>query len=158
LGPAIAIIAGWQSLEAIKLLSGNLDAVSRKLLTFDFWHHEIRQIKIEPTRVGTGCPACGLGRRDFLDGSRSTSTQILCGRNAVQIQSPNGPKVDLQLLADRLSGLGSISLNPFLLRFESTTVDGGPFTITVFPDGRGIVAGTEDPAMARRLYATWIGQ
>ncbi len=158
LGPAIAIIAGWQSMEAIKLLSGHPEAVSRKLHTFDFWHNEFRQIKIEPMRVGTGCPACSLGRRDFLDGSRSTSTQVLCGRNAVQIQNPNNHQIDLRLLAERLSGLGSIVVNPFLLRFESNASDGESFTITVFRDGRGIVAGTEDPVVARRLYATWIGQ
>ncbi len=158
LGPAITIIAGWQSMEAIKLLSGHPEAVSRKLHTFDFWHNEFRQIKIEPMRSGTGCPACSMGHRDFLDGSRSTSTQVLCGRNAVQIQNPNDQKIDLRLLADRLSGLGSVVVNPFLLRFESNDSDGQPFTITVFRDGRGIIAGTEDPVMARRLYATWIGQ
>ncbi len=158
LGPAITIIAGWQAMEAIKLLSGHPEAVSRKLHTFDFWNNEFRQIKIEPMRTGDGCPACGLGRRDFLDGSRSTSTQVLCGRNAVQIQNPNEQSVDLRLLAERLKGLGSVVVNPFLLRFESEVSNGEQFTITVFRDGRGIVAGTEDPVMARRLYAAWIGQ
>ncbi len=158
LGPAIAIIAGWQALEAIKILSGHLEAVSRKLQTFDFWHNEIRQIAIEPFRTGVGCPACGMGRRDFLDGSRSSSTQVLCGRNAVQIHDPNGHRIDLDLLASRLSGLGLVTVNPFILRFESQTSEKEPFTITVFRDGRGIVSGTEDPVIARRVYATWIGQ
>lgn len=158
LGPAITIIAGWQALEAIKILSGHLEAVSRKLTTFDFWHNELRQIKIEPNRVGAGCPACGLGKRDFLDGSRSSLTQTLCGRNAVQIQNPNGHQIDLELLASRLSTLGPVSVNPFLLRFESKLYDDGPFAITVFRDGRGIISGTEDPIMARRIYSAWIGQ
>ncbi len=158
LGPAITIIAGWQAMEAIKILSGHIEAISRKLVTFDFWHNEIRQIAIEPVRTGVGCPACGAGRRDFLDGSRSSSTQVLCGRNAVQIHDPNGHRVDLDLLASRLAGLGLVVVNPFLLRFESQTAEKIPFTITVFRDGRGIVSGTEDPVAARRIYATWIGQ
>ena len=29
--------------------------------------------------------------------------------------------------------------------------------LTVFPDGRGIVKGTQDPAVARSLYARYIG-
>lgn len=158
LGPAVSIIASWQAIEAIKLLSGHPEAVSRKLLTFDFWHNEIRQISIEPLRTGLGCPACGMGRRDFLDGSRSSSTQVLCGRNAVQIHNPDRNSVDLDRLAARLSGLGSVTANPFLLRFERQSNEEDPFTITVFRDGRGIVSGTEDPTTARRLYATWIGQ
>ena len=158
IGPAITIIAGWQALEAIKILSGNREAVSRKLHTFDFWHNEFRQISIQPMRTGVGCPACGNGKRDFLDGSRSSSTQVLCGRNAVQIQTPHGQSINLELLASRLAGQGELTVNPFLLRFENQVSGSDPFTITVFRDGRGIVSGTEDPVMARRLYATWIGQ
>ena len=32
-----------------------------------------------------------------------------------------------------------------------------PYGLTVFPDGRGIVGGTNDVATARTLYAKYIG-
>ena len=40
----------------------------------------------------------------------------------------------------------------YLLRFD---VDG--YELTVFPDGRAIVKGTTDPAVARSVYARYIG-
>jgi len=42
--------------------------------------------------------------------------------------------------------------NDFLLRFLVT-----PYEMTVFSDGRAIVKGTTDPAVARSLYARYIG-
>jgi adenylyltransferase/sulfurtransferase len=34
---------------------------------------------------------------------------------------------------------------------------GTPYTITLFPDGRAIVKGTDEPAVARSIYAKFIG-
>jgi len=30
-------------------------------------------------------------------------------------------------------------------------------TLTVFADGRAVVHGTEDPAVARKIYQRWVG-
>ncbi len=157
-GPAITMVAGWQAMEAIKILSGNDDAVCRALVTFDFWENEIRYIKLEPHRSGAGCPSCVQQKRDFLDGTRFTATQVLCGRNAVQLQNPSSQPIDLARLEQRLARLGTVNANAFLVRFESVLGNNQPFSITVFRDGRGIVSGTEDPIVARQLFATWIGQ
>jgi molybdopterin-synthase adenylyltransferase len=32
-----------------------------------------------------------------------------------------------------------------------------PYELTIFPDGRAIVKGTQDPAVARGIYAHYIG-
>jgi adenylyltransferase/sulfurtransferase len=42
--------------------------------------------------------------------------------------------------------------NEFLLRFRVP-----PYEMTVFADGRAILKGTKDPAVARTLYARYIG-
>ena len=42
--------------------------------------------------------------------------------------------------------------NDFLLRFRIP-----PYELTVFADGRAIVKGTQDPAVARSLYARYVG-
>jgi len=43
-------------------------------------------------------------------------------------------------------------VNPYLLRLH---VD--EFVLTVFPDSRAIVSGTEEIAVARKLYARYLG-
>ncbi len=42
--------------------------------------------------------------------------------------------------------------NDFLLRFLVP-----PYEMTVFADGRAIIKGTKDPAVARSLYARYVG-
>ena len=42
--------------------------------------------------------------------------------------------------------------NDFLLRFRVP-----PYEVTVFADGRAIIKGTKDPAVARSLYARYVG-
>jgi len=42
--------------------------------------------------------------------------------------------------------------NGFLLRFRADN-----YEVTVFSDGRAVVKGTKDPAVARSLYAKYIG-
>ena len=63
-------------------------------------------------------------------------------------------KVALSLpeLAVRLQRAGRVETNKFLLRFF---VD--EFTVTVFPDGRAIISGTDELAKAKKIYAQYIG-
>ena len=49
-------------------------------------------------------------------------------------------------------GVGRVTRNKFLLRLE---VDG--YQLTVFPDGRAIIGGTDDIATARTMHAKYIG-
>jgi adenylyltransferase/sulfurtransferase len=51
-----------------------------------------------------------------------------------------------------VGGVGALHRNRYLLRLA---VDG--YQMTVFPDGRAIIAGTDDIAEARTLYARYIG-
>ena len=76
---------------------------------------------------------------------------MLCGRNAVQLSHP-GASISLAELAQRLAGVGSITLNQYLLRLQVPA-----YEITLFPDGRAIVTGTDDIAAARTVYAKYIG-
>jgi adenylyltransferase/sulfurtransferase len=55
-------------------------------------------------------------------------------------------------LARRLSGVGRLTRNPFLLRLAVER-----FELNIFADGRAIITGTSDPAEARTLYARYIG-
>ena len=76
----------------------------------------------------------------------------LCGSNAVQIHDGGVRTIDLEALSTQLSPLGTVRVNEFALRFVVS-----PYDLTVFRDGRAIVRGTEDIALARSLYARYVG-
>ena len=64
----------------------------------------------------------------------------------------NAPAIALEELERKLVGLGNVTRNPFLLRFAVSD-----YLLTVFPDGRAIIGGTEDISEAKTIYAKYIG-
>jgi adenylyltransferase/sulfurtransferase len=88
----------------------------------------------------------------WLSGRLSSRTAVLCGRNAVQLSHP-GASLSLGELAARLEGVAQIvARNQFLLRLK---IEG--YELTLFPDARAIISGTDDPAAARAVYAKYVG-
>lgn len=149
LGPAVGVVASLQAAEALKFLTGHPEALAEGLVTVDVWgnrHHVFRMAR------NPECPACGKNRYDFLEGGSSGAATTLCGRNAVQIRPSSEASIDLPALERRLAGVGRVNRNEYLLRLD---VDG--FEVTVFPDGRAIIRGTDDPARARAVYAKFVG-
>lgn len=152
LSPIINVIASIQSSEAIKILSGNRDAVSRKLSVFALWDNDARQLDVSRLRDQVDCPTCKQRQFHWLKGDRGSHSAILCGRNAVQLSFPDRQTISLPELEGRLKVLGRVESNRFLLRFFVE-----PYVLTVFPDGRAIVSGTEEISVARKLYAQYLG-
>ncbi len=152
LSPIINVIASIQAMEAIKILSGHREAIQRSLLVFDLWENRLLPMKAAGLRDSGDCPTCNRGEFPWLAGERGVHTAVLCGRNAVQLAQPGGIKLSLEALAEKLSGVGRVTRNPFLLRLA---VD--DYLLTVFPDGRAIIGGTDDISVARTLYAKYIG-
>ena len=152
LGPIVNVIASTQAMEAIKILSGNVEAVSQTLNVFDLWDSRLRQVKLSGLREKNDCLTCKQGKYPWLAGEKGGSSAILCGRNAVQLNFPDQRSVDLESLAAKLEAFGTVRKNPFLIRAEIE-----PNTLTIFRDGRAIVAGTEDVAEAKTFYARYVG-
>lgn len=99
------------------------------------------------------CAVCAERRFDRLSLARRETAAAVCGRNAVEVMPARDTAIDLPRLAERLGPAGAVRLRPALLRFcPSEGVE-----ITVFADGRALVAGTSDGAAALALYARWIG-
>jgi molybdopterin-synthase adenylyltransferase len=151
LAPIVGVIASIEAIEAIKILSGRRDAVSRFLTVVELWDNRIRQVDISTLRQQVDCPACKHRQFPWLSGQQGSHTAVLCGRNAVQLTHP-GAAVSLEELARKLEGVGQVTRNQFLLRLK---VEG--FELTVFPDARAIVSGTSDVATARTVYAKYVG-
>ncbi len=163
LGPAVSMIAAWQATQALKLLSGNVEAVDRTLLSIDLWEGQVRRFDVGGAREASDCPCCVQGRFDSLDGHGGSSATSLCGRDAVQISPASRATAggfDLADLAGRLAAHGSFTHNGFLLhgRFDFERGErGAPVELTLFPDGRAIVRGTTEPETARSIYARYVG-
>jgi molybdopterin-synthase adenylyltransferase len=148
--PIISIVAAVQTSEALKLLTGNTDALHGALMQFDVWCNEWRRIKLgEPA---PDCPTCSHARYETLEAEAVELASVLCGRDAVQISPRQATRVDLRALAERLRAAGDVHVNEYLLRLRA-----GDFELTVFQDARAIIRGTDDMAAARSLYARYVG-
>jgi len=151
LGTIIGVIASLESNEALKILSGHAEAISRTWTVLDLWDNIVLQIKLDSVRT-PDCPCCGKREFVWLAGERGSHTAVLCGRNAVQLSFPGRAAVALDQVEAKLSAVGQVSRNKYLVRAAI-----GHYNVTVFPDGRAVIGGTEDIAEARSVYAKYLG-
>lgn len=148
LGPIVSVLASISASEGMKLLTGNGE-INRGLIHIDIWDNSFDVFHV--AERNPACTACSQGDYRFLDAEVGSRSAVLCGRNAVQISVPHA-QVDLAVVAARLAPLGEINHNAHLLRAR---IDA--YEITLFGDGRAIIKGTDDPDIARSLYARYIG-
>jgi molybdopterin/thiamine biosynthesis adenylyltransferase len=151
LATIINVVASLEANEALKILSGHVEAVSRTWTVIDLWDNTLRQIKLDSAK-SPDCPCCGKREFPWLAGQRGSHTAVLCGRNAVQLSFPDRAEIELDQLADKLAAVGQVTRNKYLVR---ATI--GKHQLTVFPDGRAVVGGTEDIAEARSIYSKYVG-
>lgn len=151
IGPIVALMGSIAAAETLKLIVGRGE-LNDGMVHVDLWDGTYERFDLGGPRPD--CPACGQGRFEFLDAEAGARTTALCGRDAVQVSTTSLAAIDLAALAQRLgaAGAGSVRANPYLVRAE---IDGREFTI--FPDGRAIIKGTEDAAVAATLYARYVG-
>ena len=148
LGPIVNLIASLEAAEALKLLAGRERALHGRLISCDVWSGHFQSLRVAQNPA---CRACARREFTYLQGQAQPHI-TLCGRDSVQIHE-RGRTLDLGALRGRLaSTVSDVRHNEFLLCFR---VD--PYQMTVFADGRAILKGTKDPAVARSLYARYIG-
>lgn len=150
LGPAAAAVASFQAAEAMKILMGRT-AELIGLTSIDVWTGRTHTLRVQAAR-DADCPCCGRRRFEFLDGNRLPTATTLCGRDAVQVLPSQPAELDLKRLAHRLPGHTHARHSPFMLKFRVDEAD-----VTLFRDGRAIVQGTTDPAVARGIVAKYVG-
>jgi molybdopterin-synthase adenylyltransferase len=148
LGPIVNLIASLEVAEALKLLAGREQALHGRLISWDVWSGHFQSVRVAQDPA---CRACA--RRDFSYLQGQAQPHItLCGRDSVQIHE-RGRTLDLEVLRARLAAtVSDVRHNEFLLCFRAE-----PYQMTIFADGRAILKGTNDPAIARSLYARYIG-
>ncbi|WP_211747954.1 ThiF family adenylyltransferase [Paenibacillus sp. Marseille-Q4541] len=151
---AVQMVTANQTMEAFKWLSGNYDAMRKKLLSFDMWRNEYTSIGVDLAR-NPNCLSCGADRTyPFLNAANNDRSEVLCGRDTVQIRPARKKEWDLELTAKRLRGLnqGKVEHNPFLISFQLDT-----HRMVIFKDGRVLIHGTKDKAEAKTLYHRYFG-
>jgi molybdopterin-synthase adenylyltransferase len=150
IGPIVGLVASLQAGEALKILAGRRERVTRKMAVLDVW--EGRQSLVDLPPRDKDCPCCARHEFSYLSGSLGSDTATLCGRNAVQIRRRDGLRLDLGEVARRLGPIGAIEVNRFLVRADIDS-----YRLTVFADGRAIISGTQDPSVAKSIYARYVG-
>jgi adenylyltransferase/sulfurtransferase len=148
LNSAVNFVASVAATEAMKLAVGARHTLRRTLLSYDVWSNDYASVKTDKPR--SDCRCCQ--QRDFVHLAGEGRPHIsMCGRNSVQIHERQRP-VDFADMTKRLSPHGTVKHTEFLLKFWHD-----PYEMTLFPDGRAIIKGTTDTAIARSLYARYVG-
>ncbi len=148
LNTAVAWVGALQVTETLRLLTGQTSAATT-MYVLDAWAGNIRPVHISRD---PRCVCCVQGHFDFLNSTRGSAATVLCARNAVEVTPETRTQQDLGVLARRLKPLGRVTGNGMVLEFEP-----GECRLVVFPDGRVLVVGTRDAALARSLVSKYIG-
>ncbi len=148
--PSVAyLVSNMQCVELLKILAGRKNKLKRTLSIIDPWEGVSSEIHAQ--KQGNDCPVCDQRKFTALEGAGSSSAASLYGRNSVQIR-PGAPRfIDLRALEKEIGKRNKVFSNDFLLRIII-----GEYEMTLFPDGRAIVAGTEDEEVAKSLYAEYV--
>lgn len=160
LGSVTMTIAAHVVTQTIKLLCDSISSVDRSLLSIDVWSNQFKRLQIDHA-LNPNCPCCSQRKFDSLHGEVGDGLTILCGRNAVQVRPSTRQNLDLETMQSRLTAHGVFQKRDGALRGvleHEQSPDSCPVELTLFSDGRAIVAGSTDPSWARGVYDRFIGQ
>jgi len=148
LGPAAGVVASFEAALALKFLLGKRQPLDDRLHSFDIWTGRTQAVRVARR---ADCRACARHDFRYLTGEAQPHV-TMCGRDSVQIHERRRRLNLAELGRNLAAGGGEVRHNEFLLRFRVP-----PYEVTVFADGRAIIKGTRDPAVARSLYARYLG-
>lgn len=151
ISPIVQLVASYQITAALKFLTGN--KLSPILQSTDIWNDEGSQIRVDRLKK-QDCETCGINPSfPYLSFEHQMKTEILCGRNTVQIRPGISRNLSFEELGRRLSKLDAeTTMNPYLV---SCSYEGR--RIVLFKDGRALIHGTSDIIEARGIYNRLIG-
>ncbi|KKE78178.1 MULTISPECIES: MoeB/ThiF family adenylyltransferase [Bacillaceae] len=145
ISPAVQMVVAHQTTEALKILIENQKSLRTSLVTFDLWNNHYHMMKVDRAKKQT-CPACGENPNyPALDYQSTTKSEVLCGRNTVQIRTSQ--KQNLNLLKERLERIAPVKVNDFLISIEYES-----YRLVFFQDGRTLIHGTNSIEKAKSIY------
>ncbi|MFK9117112.1 MoeB/ThiF family adenylyltransferase [Peribacillus castrilensis] len=152
ISPAVQIVSAYQVAEAFKILVDDFSTLRNTFLTFDVWSNQHYSIKLDKIETES-CPSCGLDRTfPYLSYENQTKTEVLCGRNTVQIRPARNIEYSFDQLEKQLKAHGSVTRNPYLLTCHVQN-----HRVVIFKDGRVFVHGTNNIQLAKNFYYGLLG-
>lgn len=153
IAPTVQMVVAHQTAEALKILIEDWDAIRNSFVSFDLWRNQYSSIKMSKAR-DEHCLSCGSERTyPYLEKENLMKSDVLCGRDTVQIRPSQHGEVDLAELSERFLALKyEVKGNPYLLSVEIEEN-----RLVIFKDGRALIHGTKDIAHARSIYQRFLG-
>ncbi len=147
IGPIVQTTAAHQAAQALRILSG--EELPPILHSADIWKDEKARINVSRLKRHH-CPTCGEQPAfPYLSFENQTKTEILCGRDAVQLRPGISASYSLERLASGLKPkVKQAIVNPFLISCQFDE-----YRVVFFKDGRAIIHGTHEPKTARAVYS-----
>ncbi len=152
ISPAVQIVSAYQVAEAFKILVEGFAALRNTFLTFDVWSNQHHSIHVDKIKT-EGCPSCGTCRTyPYLSYENQTKTEVLCGRNTVQIRPTKSIEYNFDQVEKSLKIYGEVTKNPYLLSCQLPD-----YRMVIFKDGRVFIHGTNNIQLAKNLYYRLLG-
>jgi len=153
--PTVGLVAALQVSAVLRLLLEQEEPAG--LAVVDGWKGRIDRFEV--FGPDPGCPACGARHFEYLEEPAPARAVRPCTDGSIRVRPFRTDRegipsrIDLMELGRRLEGMvDDLVVHPSVVRFDA---DG--CRMTIFPDGRAVVRGTEDPTRARTLYDRYVG-
>lgn len=148
ISPAVGQVVVHQMAEAMKILTGKMEALRGTYLYFDLWKNEQLSMKVSNAKR-SDCVTCGqTPTYPFLQFENQTKCSVLCGRDTVQIRSVQTMMISQDDLEKRLEDLDyTVTRYVHLITGEKNGEK-----VVVFPDGRMLLHGTKDMEKGKAVY------
>lgn len=153
IAPTVQMVVAHQTAEALKILVEDWDAIRTSFVSFDLWRNQYSSIKMSKVK-DVGCLSCGSEPTyPYLEKENLMKSDVLCGRDTVQIRPPKHGEINLAELSERLLALNyEVKGNPYLLSVEMAEN-----RLVIFKDGRALIHGTKDISHAKSIYQKLFG-
>lgn len=152
LASSILQTAAMQFTLTIKVLTGQLAACLSQCTFFELWR---QQQLIVPVPIRPDCPTCQQWQFPLLQQSHSQSSQLLCGRTAIQLYHAAFNRQTLSRLANKFAERVRRSSSCHLeLAWPLAQQH---YVLTLFQDGRLVVADCTDEQQATQLLQSVLG-
>lgn len=150
ISPAVQMVVAHQVTETLKLLVNAKANLRTSYLTFDLWQNYYQTIEVDRAKKAE-CPTCGDNPNyPALKYQSQTKTEVLCGRDTVQIR--RNKTIPLAALAEHLKSLGKVKQNDFLVSIVYYS-----YRVVFFQDGRTFIHGTHSIEKAKQIYYQLVG-
>lgn len=157
IGPAPTVVGALQAAIALRILSGQRAEAVGRLLHIDTWTLAVTSFEMPALRPSASGPEDPCRNPEFPALEASTPDVLVrsspgSGHPEVVLHPLGGKPVELGEAAGRLAPYGEVTLTPSVLRAEfprplrgdASSPLPSPRTLLLFPDGRCVIAGTDD--------------